>query len=408
MTRRAVSRAGIFGLLLGLVPGSVAALQETSGYGQRAVSSHIHGTIVAVALRLHAGSQDDPEGFAGTAWLLARVLEDQVKRTLGPSQGVFTAQVERATTVFTLLAEPSAWASAWAIADAVLFDTPIDAGLLDSHKAALLDQLEFEAGSPFGDFEAEAAGLLAEPGSPFSRPPRGTAESLPGVGPGTLEAYRSAFHRRDLAAQAIVGPLPPENPSARSPAAERPTPDIAWVTGDRVFLARDVTNTWIAVAYPAPAALPRTHLEVVAHLLEEELDPTPPAADRYDVDVRLQETPHGSVLVVEASVLPEAAAAWEERILAAVEGLASEPIGEDFFRWRRRRFRAARLLEESAPEVEARRITADMLREARVRDLGVEIWSLDARALLSAARSLGPPRVFLMGPDLRQEGSGSW
>ncbi len=406
MTRCPVSRAGIFGLLFGLVPGGVGALQETSGYGQRAASSHPHGTTVAVALRLHAGSQDDPEGFAGTAWLLARVLEDQVNRALGPPHS-FTAQVERATTVFTLLAEPSAWTSAWAVADSMLFDAPIDAGLLDRHKAALLDQLEFEAGSPFADFEAEAAVLLAEQGSPFSRPLRGTAESLPGVGPGILEAYRSAFHRRNLAAQAIVGPLLPENPSAPSPAAGHTTPDIAWVTGDRVFLSRDVTNTWISVAYPAPAALPRTHLEVVAHLLMEELDPTPPAADRFDLDVRLQETPRGSVLVVEALVFPGAAAAWEARILAVVERLASEPIGEDFFRWRRRRFRTARLLEESAPEVEARRITADMLREGRVRDLGVEIWSLDARALLSAARSLGPPRVFVLGPDLRQEGPGA-
>jgi hypothetical protein len=104
-------------------------------------------------------------------------------------------------------------------------------------------------------------------------------------------------------------------------------------------------------------------------------------------------------------VVPEAAAGWETRILGAVERLATEAPAEDFFRWRRRRFRAERLLVESAPEVEARRITADLLRDGRSRDLGVEIWGLDGQELLRAARSLGPPRILVLGPDLGQDSS---
>lgn len=388
---------------LALAPAGADA-QAPSPYRLRSVSPHAHGTAVAVALRLHAGSQDDQEGFEGTAWLLGRVLEDQARRVLDPADGVLTVTVERATTTFTLLALPDAWERAWARVDALVFDHPLDGALLERHRAELLERLAFEAGSPFRDFETEAAELLAEPGSPFARPPRGTPSSVASVSPLSLELYRSSFFRRDAAVQAVVGPVAADG-EAPPPPASPPVADVAWLTGDRASLVQDVTSTWIAVAYPAPSDLPRTRLELVAHLLEEELDPTPPPPDRYSLDVRLEETPRGPVLVVEASVFPEAAQLWEERILGVVRRLAGEPMGEDFFRWRRRRFRAARLLEESAPEAEARRITADLLRDGRARDLGVEIWALDAAALQAAAGALGPPRILLLGPDLGQNGT---
>lgn len=391
-------------------PAPRAEPPQVVAYGPTAVSLHAHGAAVAVALRAGAGSRDDDAGRDGTAWLLGRVLEDQVGQALDTLPAVFSASVERATTVFTLVAEPSVWPAAWRIADSVLFQAPVDPGLVARHRAAMLDALAFESGSPYQEFEGVSATLLCEPGSPWARPPRGTVASLAALGAADLERYRADHLQRNASAWAVVGPASPAipaPPAAVAPAAPAApvTPDVAWVTGDRMVLARDVTSTWLAVAYPAPAALSRTHLELVAHLLEEELDPTPPNPDRYDVDVRIEETPRGPVLVVEASVVPEAAASWESRILGAVERMGSEAPAEDFFRWRRRRFRAERLLAESAPEAEARRITQDLLRDGRVRDLGVEIWGLDAAALLAAARSLGPPRILVLGPDLGQDGS---
>lgn len=385
-----------------------AGAQNAAAYRLRASSLHPRGTAVAAALRVHAGSQDDPQGLEGTAWLLARVLEDQVNRALDPARAVFDASVERATTVFTLLAEPEAWTAAWAVTDSVLFGAPLDPGLVERHRADLIQDMAFEADSPYREFEAGAVALLAEQATAWARPPRGTPASVAAVGPTALEEYRTSFVVRGAAVQAVVGPVSAEPLPAPGPAVAPPAAagDVAWVSGDRVALVRDVTNTWIEVAYPVPSSLPRTHLEMVAHLLEEELDPTPPPADRYDVDVRIEEAPRGPVLIVEASVFPEAAAGWEARILGVVEGLSRSAMADDFFRWRRRRFRAERLLEESAPEVEARRLTADLLRDGATRDLGVEIWGLDPQDVQAAARALGPPRIFVLGPDLRQNGAG--
>lgn len=393
--------------ILGLAPPPASA-QALEARGLRAVSSHAHGTVVALALRIPTGSQDDAPGLEGTAWVLARVLEDQVARALESTPAVFTASVERATTVFTLVADPLEWEEAWSTTDSLLLRGPLDPELVESHRSALLEGLVFEAGSPYREFEDVAAALLTEPGSPWARPPRGTPASLAALGTADLERYRARHHRREAGAWAVVGPVPPDPSASETPAA-RPVPpapaDVAWVTGDRVALARDVTSTWMVVAYPAPSDLPRTHLELVAHFLEEELDPTPPRPDRYSVDVRLEETPRGPVLLVEASVVPEAGAGWEARILRAVERMATEPMADDFFPWRRRRFRAERLLEEAPPEAEARRITADLLRDGRARDLGVEIWGLDARTVIETSRALGPPRILVLGPDLGQDGS---
>lgn len=392
------------------------AAAQANEYGLSAVHAHADQTAVAVALRLHAGSQDDEDGREGTAWLLGRVLEAQAARALADlhSEAAVTVSVERATTLVTVLAFPEDWRNAWAAVDSVLFAADVDPVVTAGQRATLSDHLAFEAGSPVRDFETEAYGLLADPGSPFARPLRGTRATVADIGPDDLVRYREAHFRRALATQAVVGPLPPDTAAVLMPPDSAPPPasaapldsvvthaaGLAWVTGDRRTQMQDVTSTWMAVAYPVPSDMPRTRLELIAHLLGEELDPTPPDPDRYSVGVRIEETPRGPVLVVEAAVFPEATARWEGRITNALRRLADEPVEEGFFRWRRRRFRTARLLEEAHPAAEAARMTADLLRDGAVRDLGLEIWGLDAAAVRETARALGEPRIFILGPDL--------
>lgn len=416
-TARAVApcaTVSLFCLLCVAAPRASGA-QPIPGYGIQAWSAHPHGTAVAVGLRIPVGSADDPEGLEGSAWVLAATLEDQVKRALGTKAAVFSGSVERGSTVFTLLAEPSEWERAWAVADSVLFGATLDPTLVQRHRAALLERLTFEAGSPVRTFEAEAARLLSRAGSRYVRPQRGTHASLTAITLGSLEALRGSAWRRERGAVAVVGPLtlaPPSGGAAEPGAGEvapgRPVlpadGEAPWSTRERRVVVQDVTNAWVTVAYPAPAGIPRTHVELVAHLISEELDPFPPAAERYSAAARIEDTPAGAVLVVEASVFPEAAELWEERILRLVDRLGREPMGADFFAWRRRRFRAACLLQQAAPEEEARRMTADLLREGRVRDLGGDIWALDARAAQAAASALGPPRILVVGPDLHQGG----
>lgn len=410
-------------------------------YGRLAVAPHAHGTLVGIALRLPHGSAEDPPGGAGAAHLLAHVRERQAAAVLDPARAALSARVDRNATVYTLLATPEAWVEALGRVDSLVFLGPVPADLVAQESRRARATLRFGAGSPVETFEHEAASLLVDPGSTWAAPVRGTPASLESLDASTLDAWSRDRIRPEEATVALAGPLPPhrgaggqaagptpgtDSTHAAMPAAPGrreapaptdslappagdttapPPPRVAWRVGDRVAMVQEVTSAWIGVAWPVPDTLSRTALELLAHLVEEELDPVPPDPDRYSVDVTLLDPPGGPVLQVRASVLPESLARWERRILTAVATLAEAPMEEDFFRWRRRRFRTERLLAEAAPEAEAARMAEDLALLGRARRLDREMWALDAEALLAAARSLGEPRILVLGPDLGQDGS---
>lgn len=406
-------------------------------YGHLAVSSHAHGTMVGVALRLPAGSGADPEGAEGTAHLLARVRERQAAAALDPARAVLSARVGRDATVYTLLATPEAWREALARTHELVFDSPVPPELVGEERSRILEALRFGAGSPVRSFDLEAASLLVESGSPWASPVRGTVASVPSLDASSLAAWQQQHVRPGATAVAVTGPVearpepvtPPTSGVAPDAAMAGARPDSAappvaaadssapvataapvqvpWRVGDRVALVQEVTSAWISVAYPAPDTLSRTALELLAHLVEEELDPVPPDPDRYSVEVAVEETPGGPVLVVQASVLAEALGRWEARVLTTVDRLAASAMADEFFRWKRRRFRTRRLLAEAAPEEEAARMTGDLALLGRARNLDREIWGLGSGDLLAAARALGEPRILLLGPDLGQDGTES-
>jgi hypothetical protein len=47
------------------------------------------------------------------------------------------------------------------------------------------------------------------------------------------------------------------------------------------------------------------------------------------------------------------------------------------------------------------RITSDLLRDGKRRDLAEDIWEITPAAVAGALLALGQPRVFRLGPDLR-------
>lgn len=406
--RGLLGAAAIALVALGTGPSSAGAQVTSSAgarlpgpYGRVAISRHPVGTTVAVALRIPSGSRDDQSGYGGTAWLLAHVLEREADSLLAPGDATLSVTVGRTSTLFTLLALPGAWRASWSLVDSVLFDAPLDPDALAAERDDLLDRLSFEKRSPERDFRLEVAKLLTQPGDPWARPVRGTPESVGAVTETNLSLFRTQRYRRRSAAVAVVGPVgggPVPEPADTTPA--KVPPGIAWKTGERTVTIQNVTSTWIAVAYPVPDTVSRTAVEMLAHLIHAQLDPTPPDPDRYSVDVRIENASGGPVLLVEATVFPEAANRWEKRILDTVSGLARQRMGDELFRWRRRRFRTERLLAEAAPEAEAARLTSDLLRGGEARDLDAETWTLNAGTLLAAAQSLGEPRILRLGPDL--------
>lgn len=388
-------------------PGTVGVHTQAldlQGFSAVDVSVRPRATVTVGVLRLAAGSILDPRGLEGTAALFA----ETVRRSVKPASRAFrlTAHTDRAEMRFTLSAPPEVFPGAWnALVDAV-FDAPVTVQAAEEARAATLSTLAFQAGSPVGEFEALLAEALSRGDSEWARPVTGDASTVGRLMVEDLEAFRrTAVSRGGAAAALVTGPgFVAAYPELRPPAGGPPlhtTPDAAMdQTVAVTFVERDITNAWVAVAWPVTGTASRSAMDFLAHLLEETLDPDPPESDRFLVRVTVDRVPSGLALIVRAAVLPESAERWRGRIVEALEEFRAREMNPDFLGWRRRRFRTALLLRAAEPELDALRRAQDLATLGRVRDLSTEVWGLDGPSLLGAARALGPPTILIMGPDL--------
>lgn len=399
---RAIARAAWLAALIGPV--------EARAQSERApgvtVLARPAATLVVATVVIPAGSAADPGDAPGTARLVAEGVARTVRWRLDPDAARLDLRVERGWTAFTLLATPEVWREAWGALEDVAFRSQLVAAPLENARAELLQGFAFEQGAPVREFQRELYMTLGGATSPWSRDPRGTPQSLRRTDPGALEEFHARHYQIERATASVVGPVTEaEGRETLDPIGVGPLPEqdpeggMAWRRGERIPLQREVTNSWIAALYPATAELPRTRLEFLAHEIEEALTPSPPDPGLFSVSVRIEDVPRGPVLVVEAAVMPEVAAAWERKILATVRGLERESA-DAYFTWHRRRFRNEILVREGTPEEAALRLALDLQREGRVRPLQEEIWEIGPDELADAAEELGEPRVIVMGPDV--------
>jgi len=370
------------------------------------VAEHAGATLVAVTVVVPAGSADDPRDLPGTARLTAETIAQGIRWRLDPDASRLDLRVERGWTAFTLLAAPDVWARAWGVVEDALFRLPVGDAPMAAAREQLVSGFAFEEGAPVREFQREFYRTLTSAVDPWSRDPRGNPEALRRIDQLALAGFRSTHYVMSRATVAAVGPIT-ERAGREALAPLGTTPPMtgsgfrgpAWERGARTPLAREVTNTWIGAAFPAPPDLPRTQLEFAALELEEALNPDPPDPGMFSATVRIEDTPRGPVMVAQAAVMPEVAANWERRITRAIEQL-SEERDEPFFRMQRRRFRSAILMREGVPEEASLRMALDLMREGRVRPLQQEVWEIGADELADAVDALEAPRILLMGPEI--------
>lgn len=368
-------------------------------------------TMVAVTVLIPQGSGSDPDGKAGAAWLLAHALAEDVNRRLSPLAARVTPHVLRSETTFTLLGPRTGWQDALRRLNEVLFEEGPDPEVLEEVRRRLLDQLRFEEDAPVRAFQQEVDNLLFGSADSWSRPIRGNAASVSAVTAQDLERLHRRLYRSERAVVAAVGPGAAEIDHLVVPGSSAATPpsppsqEPAWLQGDRLRTTRDVTSTWVAVAYPLAPGLPATQAEFLRAVLAEDLVSTPPDPWLFGAQVRIEQSRRSPFLVVSAAVMPETAPRWEAQVLEGVSTLAGGPVEAAFFGLQRRRFRSAALLDAAHPEFRSEDVARDLARGGAVRDLAAEIDALRADDLWKAAAGLGPPRVLVFGPDVSEPDS---
>lgn len=293
-----------------------------------------------------------------------------------------------------------------------------------------------------------------------ARRPEGRTASLARLDAGTLEGWRATHLRWQEAVMAVVGDLTPDavaglggrrvvaleggmrgratgaertepRPEAREEAppgapldtlrpAEEPLPPlpppalrlgtpapplvlppggiVARWAGARELLDREITSTWIGIAWALPRGTPPTLADFLAHVVGEALNPSPPDPNLYRARVTLERVEGIPLLVVVAATDPQAAYAWEARILEAVEALSDAPLPGAFLDLARRRYRSTRILEQADPLLRSRWVAAHLTLEGALPSVAEESWALRRSALATLVDSRGEPRILLKGP----------
>ncbi len=420
--------------------------------------------VFALTFRFPFGTAQDPVGGEGAAFLLGRVLERQGNRVFGQHGATLGIEVGSEEFLFSMVSAPSRWRETMIAMEGLLYREVLSAAVLEAARGELLDVLAFESGAPVRAFEVERGNLLLGPGHPGARPPQGRPTTIESLGIGDLEALRSLHLRAQEGVVAATGPVRADELSAmlstvvRDLEAERgrglsptraleptdpvsagdssvprprqgatdeatplPPPPVlrlhgttspvlevppeprdppAWTTGERVVLDRELTSTWISVAFPFPPGTPTRLLDFLGHLLIEGLTPSPPDPGLFEAQVSQVVVRDAPVLVVTASVDPRATSRWEERLRGSLGQLAEEPPAGAFFELTRRRFRSSVLIESAIPENRSMWLAREVASEGDpAADLEALVWGLRRPAVSAAAAAAGPPRTILFGPQ---------
>ena len=303
--------------LSALVPPSGPSWAGKAGvqYREAVLDPDPQARVLALAILFPAGSIQDPRGGEGTAFLLGRLLERQGNRVLIRYGASLRIEVSPEEFLITLVSAPNEWREAVTGLDELLYREGLSAPDLESAREELLEVLAFETGAPGRIFERESAIFLLGATHPAARPLRGTPASVGSVTTPDLEAFRSLYLRAEEGVFAGNGPVRAEELSSvlsdsvrdlgeggasvisvaaadslapapvlrlyRSapPTLEVPSSPLgppAWTTGLRVLMDRELTSTWISIAFPFPLGTPELLLDFVGHLIIEDLTPTPP------------------------------------------------------------------------------------------------------------------------------------
>jgi hypothetical protein len=442
-------------------PAELAAQSPGASPGRILLESRPASAGVAVSVRLPGGAVHDPAGSEGTAVVLGRVLEIEAERRLAPFSARAHVDVALRETTITLFAPSESWLPAWQEVAALLTGASLPEATVAAARARLVDELIFQSGAPVRAFGRAWQGLrlagTVPEGTDAARPLQGSVQGLSAVSASTLEAFRSRHFTWPEATLAVVGnaglaevatlgggrlelvetlPADTARPPAPAPADTAVVPDEgvvepaltppvadtlppaarriafpasplvvpapaadgrAWATGERRMVDEEITSTWIGVAWALPRGTPWVLRDFLAHVVGEALSPSPPDPGLFRADVHLEDAGGAPLLVVTAAVDPQAAVAWEARILETLAGVAAEPPPGAFFELARRRYRSARLLEFADPALRARWLTARAAEPGALPRVSTESWGLTREALAELAAGAGEPRILVYG-----------
>lgn len=415
--------------------GTQATSQGTPSPGVTSDTAHWiipRGAMGSVGIAFPSGPERDPPGREGAGWLLLQSFRIELARRLQLPLDLVSAQREGGASRLVAAVPSDRVEEARSVVHQVIFEDPVPRSSLEEARGRVLDQLQFQSDSPYLRYQLELRRFLFGTASPWAHAPGGSIDAVSALDPSEVEGLRTLLFPNAEARWAVVHasparplglprdewgepartPLgtPAGAPGQTSPADSASEPGAwspRWSEPDRLRIDREITNTWIAGAFPLEPGLTPLELDFLLQALGEALSPIPADPGLFDTRVHLVQSPSGPLVVLEAAVFPEEARRWEALLLDRVEEMAADPPRGAFFQFLKRRYRTRLALDLANPVDSANLLLDWSSMDPAWRFRSGDITALSREQLMDAARKLGRPWVLVYGPDLGEEESGA-
>lgn len=360
--------------------------------------------VVATEILVLAGPAQEPEGKDGVAYLAARSVTAPVRSVLDSLGARLAVQPHKDAVSFTLTAAPDVWEEATRILLVSLFRDPPQSSTVLAERGAVRNELLSRQSNPADAASREADRALYGRDHPWGRPTVGTPQSVTSLEVQDVDAFlRSAF-TSDRVVVAVVGPVDPDavrehlgayvNPSGRL------SVEVEAIRPEGTPIRRDYNSitTWTSVSYRFPVSADLEALRFLAQLALDELEFSPLRRSVFNARAEISPRLTAGELRFQVVTPPEEAEDWASRILEVVEEVAHEPMLEDRFDARLRRYRGERLQSLAAPEDRARELARELLLYGQTEGLAAGLEEMTVERLRAAVARLSAPIVLFLGP----------
>jgi hypothetical protein len=379
------------------------------------VRSDPGAAMTTLTLVFPEGGATDPAEGTGATFLLGRLLQAQGEQALLPLGGTLAIQAEQGQVALVVSVPSPRWEEGWARVQRLLETDPLSSALLEEARARRLDELLFQQGTPVQSFLAAWQRHAFASSLPVAidagRPIGGTVDGVRGVTLSMLDARRRDVFRIERSQAILMAPPPPES----SAQLDFHVPESAGAVGSvgaggrsapwegsRQVVDRDLTSTWIGLAWAIPEGVHWVTVSFLAQRLQEMLNPSLPEPGIYRTEVSPVRAGDRTLLTVVATVDPSVALRRERQVIEALGSLGTEAMTGLGLDLAQRRWKS---------EVAAVRSNAVEEGFWLARQLGPGLASSEIlpnpdalRGLLSGtvirdlAASLSAPRIFVYGP----------
>ncbi len=407
MRRRGAVRAALAGAVFALTVALWPARAAAQVADRRvAVLPEPTGTAVALAVLVNAGTAWESEREAGLSHLAARAVVEEVAARLDALGAVASAHCGASAMGFTLLAPPATWrAAASLFLDALFRSSPADDAVARA-RAALVQALAREEGSPAADARLALREAHFGRYSRWARPPCGRAADVAALDAADVRRMLRTRFVPARAAAALAGPVTTREGLELlgnvfgdvSLPVLLPRPQPPPDDGRRTLIQPTVT-TWIGWAFPLPAEPDAHALELLAFRIERAVGPAPARPEIYDLGLELERHGAGGALLISLVTAPDRAGAWAARVEDLIRRAASDPVPEAQFSETARRYLGRRLLDLATPEARALDAARQLFFDHGHLPPDDAVRDLTPERLRRAAASLGRPARAILAPD---------